>query len=105
MRNISPAANWGAVAVGFVLLAHSFFAFATQTETTRRGDNSDWWSDYNLTDSDASATAQRRLVPSSNFEVLGIHLAQRMFSEAAAKLGPATTISRGDASTGRLQSC
>jgi hypothetical protein len=93
-------------AIGLLLFGNCLFALAAQTEvTTHRGDNSDWWSDYNLPDSDASATTQDRQVTASNFEILGIHLAKRMFSEAAAKLGPAPTISRGDASTGRLQRC
>ena len=89
-----------------MLLAHSLLALAVQTGTTERlDDNSDWWSAYNAPESDATANTQAREVSSSNFEVLGIHLADGMFSQAAAKLRAATIIERGDASTGRQQAC
>ena len=93
-------------AIFLMLLAHSLLALAVQTGTTERlDDNSDWWYYYNAPESDATANTQAREVSSSNFEVLGIHLADGMFSQAAAKLGAATIIERGDASTGRQQAC
>jgi hypothetical protein len=92
--------------ISLVLLACSVAALSDQIGSTIRfPDNSDWWSDYNAPESEATTNTQAREVSSSNFEVLGIHLSEDMFTQAAAKLGPATIIERGDASTGRGQAC
>ncbi|HTV60309.1 MAG TPA: hypothetical protein VMJ93_15660 [Verrucomicrobiae bacterium] len=68
-------------------------------------DNSDWWSINRGPDSDENVQTQEREFTSSNFQVLGIKLGDTMFRVAAAKLGKATIIERGDASTGRRQVC
>ncbi len=92
--------------ISFVLLACSVAALSVQIGSTiRAGDNSDWWSDYNAPESEATTNTQDREVSSSNFEILGIHLSEGMFTQAARKLGPAAIIERGDASTGRQQAC
>ena len=92
-------------AIFLMLLAHSLLALAVQTGTTERLTIIPIGGCYNAPESDATANTQAREVSSSNFEVLGIHLADGMFSQAAAKLGAATIIERGDASTGRQQAC
>jgi hypothetical protein len=79
----------------------------------RQEDDSDWWSSYysapgseeNDNEKNKNAGIQEREIAPSNFQVLGITLDEAMFSHAAAKLGEATDIKRGDASTGRDQVC
>src|SRR5579859_1552879 len=68
-------------------------------------DNSDWWSGSRAIESGENIKIQERELASSNFRILGIHLNEDMFKQAAAKLGPATIIQRGDAATGRAQAC
>jgi hypothetical protein len=71
--------------------------------TIRLEDNSDWWS---LKDADAERiTFQERELPRGNFQILGINLDESLFRSAVRKLGRATTVERGDASTGRDQLC
>ena len=48
---------------------------------------------------------QSREPSPSNFQILGLNLDDDIFSEAAAKLGKAPVVERGDASTGRSQVC
>ena len=93
-------------AVFLLVLAQSSIALAMQTDNNvRLNDNSDWWSANNTLKSDASVKIQEREVLWSNFRVLDIDLAANVFSQAAAKLGKATIVERGDASTGRRQAC
>jgi hypothetical protein len=79
---------------------------ATQTtDTVRLHDNSDWWSETRNPDSDGDVKTEKRELARTNFQVLGINLGETMFSRAAAQFGKATTVERGDASTGRQQVC
>jgi hypothetical protein len=79
---------------------------AAQTDSTvRLYDDSDWWSASRTLDADESIKTQERELPRSNFEILGIRLNEHMFEKAAARLGTATTVERGDAATGRHQVC
>jgi hypothetical protein len=48
---------------------------------------------------------QERELASTNFQVLGVTLGETMLSHAESKLGKATVVQRGDASTGRQQVC
>jgi hypothetical protein len=68
-------------------------------------DNSDWWSGLNSSGSDEVVNVQERELPPTTFRVLGIALSEEMFRRAAAKLGKAQILERGDASTGRSQAC
>jgi hypothetical protein len=86
-------------------------AFAWQTEskqppsTVHLGDNSDWWS---LTREDTDAehiTFQERELSRGNFQILGVSLDEGLLRRAEEKFGNATTVERGDASTGRAQLC
>jgi len=73
--------------------------------TVRLEDNTDWWS---LTRDDKDAeriTFQERELPRGNFQILSIHLDDGLLRRAEGKLGRATTVERGDASTGREQLC
>ena len=92
-----------------LLLSIPGWHFKVQAGQTAAGnyinDNSDWWSVYSSSDSDKKTNLQEREILSSNFQVLGIGLDEAMFSQAAAKLGEATHVERGDASTGRDQAC
>ena len=103
LSKVSHLARWGSL---FLLLGFPLAVPATQThDTVRLQDNSDWWSENRSPDSDESVKTQERELARTNFQVLGVNLSETMFSRAAAKLGKATAIERGDASTGRRQAC
>ncbi len=68
-------------------------------------DKSDWWSIGREPDSEDEIKAQERELSSSNFRALGVALGDEMFVRAAAKLGKATIVERGDAASGRTQEC
>lgn len=89
----------------FLLLSFSLAGLARQADNTVRLDNSDWWSTSRSSDTGEEIKAQERELASPNFRVLGVTLGETMFSRAATKLGKATTMERGDASTGRRQVC
>ena len=99
---ISNPAKWGSVCL---LLVFPLAGLATQSDDTVRLDNSDWWSTSRSSDSGEDIKTQERELASPNFRVLGVTLGETMFSRAATKLGKATTVERGDASTGRRQVC
>jgi hypothetical protein len=67
-------------------------------------DNSDWWSYTRIPDADEESISQHREPPASTFQILGFKV-DDAFGKVAAKLGKATIIERGDASTGRSQIC
>lgn len=73
--------------------------------TVRLYDNSDWWSINRATDSGEEIATQERELGWRTLQILGIELGENMFDRAAARLGKATIIERGDASTGRHQVC
>jgi hypothetical protein len=103
LSKVSHLARWGSL---LLLLGLPLAGPATQTDdTVRLKDDSDWWSENRSPDSDESIKTQEREVARTNFQVLGVNLGETMFSRAAVKLGKATTIERGDASTGRRQAC
>jgi hypothetical protein len=62
-------------------------------------DNSDWWSLLRGNDNEADIKPEKREFKESNFHILGIGLAETMFSQANERLGAAATIQRGDASS------
>jgi hypothetical protein len=100
------AGNFIALGCLFLSLGSPLPGPVAQTgDTVRLYDNSDWWSISRGSDSDESIKTQERELARPNFQVLGVNLGETMFSRAAAKLGKATTIERGDASTGRRQVC
>jgi hypothetical protein len=99
---ISNPAKWGSVCL---LLVFPLVGLTTQADDTVRLDNSDWWSTSRSSDSGEEIKTQERELASPNFRVLGVTLGESMFSRAATKLGKATTVERGDASTGRRQVC
>ena len=68
-------------------------------------DNSDWWSRLRTDDSDESMPIQEREPAPSNFLILNIDLTNSLFNKAAAKLGKAPIVERGDGATGRSQVC
>jgi len=78
-------------------------------DSVRLSDDSDWWSLYRNADGvanlDAARNLQARSVGERNFSVLGIPLTYYVEHTADATLGVATPVFRGDASTGRTQTC
>jgi len=68
-------------------------------------DNSDWWSFTRTYGAHAELIPQEGDQQDSNFKILGLKLNQETFRKATAKLGKATVVERGDASTGRSQIC
>jgi len=90
----------------FLFLCFPLLCPATQNnDTVRLQDDSDWWSMNRSGDSNGEAKTEQRQFAESNFQVLHINLGNTMFTRAAAKLGRAIVIDRGDASTGRRQVC
>jgi hypothetical protein len=86
--------------------AFSQQAMSKQTQpTVRLEDNSDWWSLTKENASDVAIEFQERDLPRSNFRILGIDLDKGLMDRAKEKLGVATIVERGDASTGRYQLC
>ena len=89
----------------WLLFAGCYFAAPScSQQATHLGDNSDWWSTNQSTDDDPGPPQKRELA-AADFKILGVELGEKMFAEAAAKLGEVDQIQRGDASTGRIQAC
>jgi hypothetical protein len=79
---------------------------ADTDRTQYLADDSDWWSMLRADDSDEGAPQQKREPPAGNLRILGIDLEENWDnSQLFRKLGPATTVQRGDAATGRAQTC
>jgi hypothetical protein len=92
----------------FVVAASILPLAAASVQTGPPGytsDNSDWWSYTRRPEPDDEAISQKREVPAANFQILGFKLNDETFRKATAKLGKATVVERGDASTGRSQIC
>ncbi len=68
-------------------------------------DNSDWWSLTRTLGAEDEVIPQESDLQDSNFQILGFKLNEEAFGKAMAKLGKATVVERGDASTGRSQIC
>jgi hypothetical protein len=68
-------------------------------------DNSDWWSLTRTFGAEDEVIPQEGDLQDSNFRILGFELNKEAFGKAMAKLGKATVVERGDASTGRSQIC
>jgi hypothetical protein len=68
-------------------------------------DNSDWWSLARTFGNEDEVIPQEGELQDSNFQILGLKLNGETFKKAAVKLGKATVVERGDASTGRSQIC
>lgn len=71
----------------------------------RLKDNSDWWSLIREDPHAPEIKPGNAPVDEKNFEILGIPLGENQFQLAVTKLGKATQVDRGDASTGRHQIC
>jgi len=81
-------------------------AVATQTGSpSHTSDNSDWWSYTRRPDADDERISQHREPAASTFQILGFKIDAETFGKVTARLGKATVIERGDASTGRSQIC
>jgi hypothetical protein len=78
---------------------------AQNNSEIRRGDDSDWWSAMRTIDSEKNIKTQDKEPVENNFQILGVRLRNDMFTLAATQFGKTSLISRGDASTGRNQSC
>ncbi|HUJ30492.1 MAG TPA: hypothetical protein VLY23_04385 [Candidatus Acidoferrum sp.] len=72
-------------------------------------DNSDWWSILNEDHGWPKIDPVAKKVTAANLEILGIRLDglddDVQFGSVTARLGKATVVERGDASTGRTQIC
>ena len=77
---------------------------ALAQNATGGGDDSDWWSMTRGVDG-ADIEPQKRLPADSNFSILGVALGDSQFVQVGARLGTASQVIRGDASTGRTQAC
>jgi len=71
----------------------------------RLNDSSDWWSINRTDPRTPNVKPSNRDLQSSNFSLAGVTLGQGGVEAITAKLGEASEIERGDASTGRSQFC
>lgn len=92
----------------FIVAANILPVVAENPQTVPPGytrDNSDWWSYTGRPEADDETISQKRELPASNFQILGLELNDETFTKAATRLGKAALVERGDASTGRSQIC
>jgi len=80
-------------------------SFAQTRETTRVNDDSDWWSIIRENSTDETLQPQAQDVPAANFQILGVVVGSDNLEVIQAKLGKASLVTRGDASTARAQIC
>jgi hypothetical protein len=78
---------------------------AAYSQTVTLDDSSDWWSINRDDPGRPSAKTSNHELQASNFEIAGITLGRGGSDAITTKLGMATSIERGDASTGRSQLC
>jgi hypothetical protein len=78
---------------------------AAYSQAVRLNDSSDWWSLNRDDPGRPSAKASTHALQASNFEIAGVTLGRGGDDPITSKLGMATSIERGDASTGRSQLC
>jgi hypothetical protein len=94
------------IALRILLMSCLFVALAPNlARAVSQQDSSDWWSLLRENDNETDIEPEKREFKASNFHILGIELAETMFSQANERLGAAPTIQRGDASSGRTQAC
>jgi hypothetical protein len=74
-------------------------------QTFRLKDSSDWWSISSEHYSGLIVTPLTKQFDTRNFKILGLSLDTVNFDAVVAKLGKASILDRGDASTGRSQIC
>lgn len=74
-------------------------------QTFRLNDGSDWWSIGSEKYSGLVATPLKKQFDTRTFKILGLSLDTIDFDAVVAKLGKASVVDRGDASTGRSQIC
>jgi hypothetical protein len=80
-------------------------SWCADSQTVRLSDRTDWWSINNEGFRRQEIKARNKNIASKTFEIAGVSLGRGQFERLAAKLGSATIIERGDASTGRQQVC
>src|SRR5215467_6799258 len=100
----SKASQFGGVLLLLFLGFSSAWPVIQENDVVSLPDNSDWWSQNRTSEPDEVQPKEREF-PGSAFRVLGVNLGEKMFSQASSRLGKATPVQRGDASTGRLQAC
>jgi hypothetical protein len=74
-------------------------------QSVRLKDSSDWWSTNNEHYSGLRVKTKEKSFDTRNFGVLGLSLDTLDFDKVVIKLGRASVVERGDASTGRSQLC
>jgi hypothetical protein len=82
----------------------SVLMVGTYSQTKSRGDSSDWWSINRDDPGRPFAASSAKELKASNFEIAGLTLGADV-DAIGVRLGKATAIDRGDASTGRSQVC
>jgi hypothetical protein len=93
---------WTLVSLQVLLLS---LCGPVSSQIVKMKDSSDWWSIYNEKYHAPEMKARNDDVDAKTFEIAGIRLGTDGFKEFAVKLGKATIVQRGDASTGREQVC
>ena len=92
--------------LAILIILSSAFLFATDGKPeTYLEDHSDWWSLLNESLLDRQLQPREKEMDPTSFAIAGITLDDDPLPQAMPKLGQATPVSRGDAATGRSQSC
>lgn len=78
---------------------------AQSNPSGQMSDDSDWWSKLRMGGSGQTIHVEEREAAASNFQILDVDLADSPFTKAAAKLGKASIVKRGDGAAGRSQVC
>jgi hypothetical protein len=88
-----------------VMFSVLLFATASAQESKRLQDNSDWWS-VMRTDEPVSNKPDQIRTPAASLQILGVSLLDpKILKKIEIKMGRTVEVDRGDAATGRHQSC
>ena len=90
---------WGTLLMSVLLVG------VCHAQGTRVNDNSDWWSILKEDPHGPQIKPNNKPLNEGSFRILGVTLSEKQFEVAAARLGKAGEVGRGDAATGRHQVC
>ena len=104
--------TWNKTYVAFLIaslsasIAFQTRAYALQADSNRiHLDDSDWWSGYTKGAGSPPVKPENKEPALTKFKILGVELEEPQLGVALVKIGKATVVGRGDASTGRDQAC
>ncbi len=97
--------NWHVREMFCGLFCALLMSGTARAQAVRLKDHTDWWSINNEDFRRGNVKAGTGIIQAGTFEIVGVALGKDQFKSLASKLGSATVVERGDASTGRQQVC